>query len=118
MELTISQSEDCRIITLVGHIDWEDAHVLDTSISELVNDGVKDIVIDLKSVDFICSGGIGAIVYNLGRIRENKGALYIIVGNDYINYIFETLKFDVVFGSNLFNSHTEFLKAHQKKDAS
>ena len=36
------------------------------------------------------------------------GAIYVISSNEYVNYIFETLKFDIVFDGYLFDSYENF----------
>jgi anti-anti-sigma factor len=65
-------------------------------------------VFNLDEVTFICSGGIGALVYNLNKVKKMGGAMYIISSNEYVNYILETLKFDIVFDGFLFDSYEEF----------
>lgn len=108
MELSITQVGVYKIMKVAGKVDWENARVLDHKIQEVIDSGVYHIVFNLDEVTFICSGGIGALVYNLNKVKMNKGAIYIISSNDYVNYIFETLKFDVVFDGLLFTSFEDF----------
>mgnify|MGYP006299901005 CR=1 FL=1 len=108
MELSVTQVGIYKVIKVAGKIDWEHARVLDRKIREVIDSGVYHIVFNLDEVTFICSGGIGALVYNLNKVKANKGAIYVISSNDYVNYIFETLKFDLVFDGLLFSSFEDF----------
>lgn len=97
-----------KVIKLSGRIDWENARLLDKEIQSIIEDGYSHIVFNLDEVSFICSGGIGALVYNLNKVKKMSGAIYIISSNEYINYIFETLKFDIVFEGYLYKSYENF----------
>jgi anti-sigma B factor antagonist len=111
MEIAVTEIRDMKLIKLTGKIDWENARVLDKKIEKLIESGVTKIVFNLEEVNFLCSGAIGALMYNLNRLKKVGGTIYLISGNDYINYIFDTLKFNVVFDGLLYPSFDSF---HQK----
>ncbi|MBD3418616.1 MAG: STAS domain-containing protein [Chitinivibrionales bacterium] len=108
MELAVTQESKFKIIKVAGRVDWENARLLDKEVHQIVDDGFYHIVFDLNEVTFICSGGVGALVYNLNKVKKSDGAIYIISSNEYVNYIFETLKFDIVFDGYLFDSYEKF----------
>lgn len=108
MELVTSQTGKFKIIKICGKVDWENARTLDKEIHEVINDGFTHIVFDLDEVTFICSGGVGALVYNLNKVKKAGGAMYIISSNTYVNYILETLKFNIVFDGFLFDTFDKF----------
>lgn len=108
MELSITQIKKFKIVKLSGRVDWESARVLDNKIQEIIDEGFYHIVFNLDDVTFICSGGVGALIYNLNKVKKSDGAIYIISSNEYVNFIFETLKFDIVFDGFLFESYSEF----------
>jgi anti-anti-sigma factor len=97
MELQVTDSGTYKVVTVLGKVDWESARRLDTQIQSLIADGAINLVFDLDRVSFLCSGAIGALTYNLNKIRAAEGACYIVSSNNYVNYIFETLHFDSVF---------------------
>lgn len=111
MELSITDAGNFKIIKPSGRIDWEKARYLDQEIHRIINEGFYNIAFNLDEVTFICSGGIGALAYNLNKVRRKGGAIYIISSNDYINYIFESLKFNIVFEGYFFKSFEEFSSA-------
>jgi hypothetical protein len=41
-------------------------------------------------------------------VKKLGGAMYIISSNEYVNYILETLKFNIVFDGFLFTSFEHF----------
>lgn len=108
MELSVTEIDKFKVVKPHGRIDWESARVMDKEIQQLIEQGNYNIVFNLDDVTFICSGGIGALVYNLNKVKKKNGAIYIISSNDYINYIFETLKFDIVFEGYLYRSFESF----------
>ncbi|MBD3344293.1 MAG: STAS domain-containing protein [Chitinivibrionales bacterium] len=108
MELSVKELGKFKIIKVAGRVDWENARLLDKEIHQIVDDGFCHIAFNLDEVTFICSGGIGALVYNLNKVKKMGGAIYIISSNEYVNYIFETLKFDIVFDGFLFDTHENF----------
>ncbi|MCX7727563.1 MAG: STAS domain-containing protein [Chitinispirillaceae bacterium] len=117
MELSITEIKNkYKVIKPIGRIDWESARLLDKEINQIIEDGFYHIVFNLDEVNFICSGGIGALVYNLNKVRKKNGAIYIISSNHYINYIFETLKFDIVFEGYLYKTFEDFASAVLEKE--
>jgi anti-anti-sigma factor len=116
LELKITDISGYKIINISGKVDWENARSLDREIQQIIDGGCSRIAFDLNDVSFICSGGIGALVYNLNKVKKMGGAMYIISANEYVNYILETLKFDIVFDGFLFASLEEFKNQIVKKD--
>jgi len=108
VELSVTEIQKFKVVKPAGRIDWESARTLDKEIQHIMESGFYHIAFNLDEVTFICSGGIGALVYNLNKVRKMGGAIYIISSNDYINYIFETLKFDVVFEGFLYKTYESF----------
>jgi anti-anti-sigma factor len=111
MEFTVTTIEKFKVIKPSGRIDWESARLLDKEIQKLIDEDFCHIVFNLDEITFICSGGIGALVYNLNKVKKMGGAIYIIADNEYINYIFETLKFDVIFDGFMYRKFEDFSAA-------
>lgn len=110
MEFSTTENGKYKVVKLSGRIDWENARILDQKIQEIIEEGFYHIVFNLDEITFICSGGIGALVYNLNKVKKKNGAIYLVSSNEYINFIFETLKFNIVFDGYLFDSFETFHK--------
>ena len=110
LDFSIRDSGRCKIFTLKGKIDWEDAHTLDKEASSLINEGFVHIAFIFDEVISMCSALIGALVFNLNKAKKLNGAFYLISSNKNVNSVFETLKFDIVFDGYLFTSFDDFRK--------
>jgi len=108
MELAVTQIGKFKVIKVSGKVDWDNARLLDKEIQRLIDEGFVHIVFNLDEVNFFCSGGIGALVYHLNKVKKAGGAMYIISANEYVNYILDTLKFRIVFDGYLFDSFDSF----------
>jgi len=116
MNLSTRRIGEYVVLTLSQRVGWEDARRLDETVKRLLSEGTYHIAFDLNGVSYICSAGIGALVYNLNTAKKNGGALYIISSNDYIDYMFQTLKFDMVFEGYIYPSIDDFLSRMCGKD--
>jgi anti-sigma B factor antagonist len=111
MDFTVTEISDFMVIKPVGRIDWESARLLDKEVQRLVGDGHVHIVFNLDDVSFICSAGIGALVYHRNKLEQLGGAAYIIADNEYITYIFEALNFKLIFEGYMYKTFDEFSAA-------
>ena len=111
MELTVTSIDKFKVIKPFGRVDWENARVIDREIQHLIDEGHCNIVLNLDDITFICSGGIGALVYNHNKMEKIGGAIYIIADNEYVQYIFEMLKFDIAFEGYLYKKFEDFSAA-------
>jgi len=111
MDFTVTEISGFQVIKPVGRVDWEGARFLDKEVQRLIDAGQLLIVFNLDEVTFICSGGIGALVYNRNKLMHLGGAVYVIADNEYIAYVFEALKFDMIFEGYLYKTFEEFSAA-------
>ena len=94
MEISATDTDKYKIIKLSGKITWEDAQDLDTRVRRFIEEeGFYHLVFNMDEVSFICSGGIGALVFNLNKVKEKEGGIYIVSANEYFNYIWFHFKF-------------------------
>lgn len=110
LNLSISSSGKYKIITLKGKIDWEEASTLDKEVSSLIDEGFGHIAFIFNEATSICSALIGALVFNLNKAKKLNGMFYLVSSNNYINSVFEALKFDIIFDGYLYNSFEDFRK--------
>ena len=90
MDLSLQTREvDSRTIVAVGgEIDVYTAPKLRDKITELVADGVYDIVIDMEEVEFLDSTGLGVLVGGLKKGRAHDGTMELICSQDRLLKIF------------------------------
>jgi anti-anti-sigma factor len=104
-----TQRKGTAVILSIGDsVEWDDARLIDAAVKEFLSGGCCDVAFDLSKVTYICSAGIGALVYNLEAAKKNGGAIYIVSSSEYIDYLFQTLNFDRVFSGKMFKTVNEF----------
>jgi anti-anti-sigma factor len=108
MELRITSNEKIALFIVKGKIGWDNSRILDTQIHKMVEKGCSHIIFNLDEVTFLCSGGIGALVYNMKKVQETGGDIYIVSASDYIQFLFATIGFNIIFSGRIFKSFEEF----------
>jgi len=90
VDLTLSTREvdGTTIVAVGGEIDVYTAPKLRDKITELVADGTYTIVIDMESVEFLDSTGLGVLVGGLKKVRAHDGSLELICTQDRLLKIF------------------------------
>ncbi|GEP39228.1 anti-sigma-B factor antagonist [Nocardioides psychrotolerans] len=76
------------IVAVGGEIDVYTAPKLRDRITELVAEGVYDLVIDMEAVEFLDSTGLGVLVGGLKKVRAHDGSLQLICNQDRLLKIF------------------------------
>lgn len=108
MELRINSNAQIALFIVKGKIGWDNSRILDTQIHKMVEKGCSHIVFNLDEVTFLCSGGIGALIYNMKKVQESGGDIYIVSNSDYIQFLFATIGFNMIFSGKIFKSFEEF----------
>ncbi len=90
MDLTLAtnQVEGATIIAVGGEIDVYTAPKLRDKITELVADGVYDIIVDMEAVEFLDSTGLGVLVGGLKKVRAHDGSMRLICNQERLLKIF------------------------------
>jgi anti-sigma B factor antagonist len=77
---SIAAGRDCAVLRITGEVDVYTAPQLREHVIQLVNGGVRHIIADLRSVDFLDSTGLGALVGGLKRVRTRDGSFTLAAG--------------------------------------
>jgi anti-anti-sigma factor len=108
VELRINSNAQIALFIVKGKIGWDNSRILDSQIHKMVEKGCTHIVFNLDEVTFLCSGGIGALVYNMKRVQDAGGDIYVVSNSDYIQYLLNTIGFNLIFQGKIFASFEEF----------
>jgi anti-sigma B factor antagonist len=85
---TVTAGADCAVLRIAGEVDVYSAPQLRERVIQLLADGVRHIVADLREVDFLDSTGLGALVGSLRRLRERDGELKLVTASGRIPQLF------------------------------
>ena len=108
MELRINSNTQIALFIVKGKIGWDNSRILDTQIHKMVEQGCTHIIFNLDEVSFLSSGGIGALIFNMKKVQEMGGDIYIVSNSDYIQYLFATIGFNIIFSGKIFKTFEDF----------
>jgi anti-sigma B factor antagonist len=83
-------------VAVTGYVDFDAAPALKNSLVECIEDGSRQLVVDLSQAGFIDSTAIGVLVGALKRLEESGGSLVVVCANDNVQSIFELVGLDEV----------------------
>jgi anti-sigma B factor antagonist len=89
LEVEATRGEQGSVIGLRGEIDVYTAPLLRQKIVDVVDEGAVNLVIDMSSVDFLDSTGLGVLVQGLRRVKMRGGSLSLVITQDKIRKIFD-----------------------------
>ena len=69
------------VVSISGPIDMRNAGEFKATADQLISQGAQIIVLDARSVDFVCSEGLSALVHTNQRLRSTGGFLMLAAPN-------------------------------------
>ena len=88
LTLETREADGKTVVAVGGEIDVYTAPKLRDKITELVGEGVYELVIDLSGVEFLDSTGLGVLVGGLKKVRAHDGTLTLVCNQDRLLKIF------------------------------
>jgi anti-sigma B factor antagonist len=85
---SITVGTECAVLRIGGEVDVYTAPQLRERVIQLLADGTRHIIADLRGVDFLDSTGLGALIGSLKRLRDQDGSLTLVTAADKILTIF------------------------------
>ena len=76
--VTVTAGADCAVLRICGEVDVYSAPQLRERVIQLLADGIRHVIADLRDVDFVDSTGLGVLVGSLRRLREQDGSLTLV----------------------------------------
>jgi anti-sigma B factor antagonist len=80
---------DCAVLRIAGEIDVYTAPDLRQQVIDLVDNGTRHIVADLRGVDFLDSSGLSLLVGSLKRLRLRQGSFALVTSGGRILQLFQ-----------------------------
>jgi anti-sigma B factor antagonist len=97
LTLNTRSEADRTVLEVAGEVDVYTGTTLRDRISDLLDGGVRDLVVDLGRVDFIDSTGLGVLVGALNRARELGGSLQLVCAQERVLKLLRITGLDQVF---------------------
>jgi anti-sigma B factor antagonist len=86
---------DVTVLKIIGKIALgRDSQQLEWAVDELINAGVKKLVLDLSAAEYIDSTGVGIIALCSGKLNQAGGALRLSGAKGIVQQVFKVVKMD------------------------
>jgi anti-sigma B factor antagonist len=91
MDFTIEIDSDHKapIIRIQGEIDIYTCPQLNKTLSEVIEDGNNNFILNLENIQYIDSTGLGTIAHSARTVNKNSGTVHIVCNKPQILKIFE-----------------------------
>jgi len=100
MNYSVSEQDDIVVISLSGKImGGPEATEINEKFNQLIDDKKLKIVIDLDSVEWMNSSGLGILIGAVSLFRKNNGQLRIINVSERIQNLLKITKLAGIFES-------------------
>ena len=94
----VDTQEGVTILTLTWeNIAWRENEELKKVVSKFLDEGMKDIVLDLSNISFISSIVLASLVYTLKRAKEGNGNLVLCGLQDKVKKVLVITNLDKIF---------------------
>ena len=117
MELTLnvhSEPPGFTVIEVGGEIDVYTAPQLKERLVSLADSGSYQLIVDMESVEFLDSTGLGVLVGGLKRVRNHEGWIDLVCTQSRILRIFRITGLNRVF--SIYDTVPEAIAAHDAPD--
>lgn len=105
MKLTydLTKESQWHLLTLSGDLIGDEVGPkLVEFVSDAVNDDIKNFIIDLSSIRYISSSGIGLLITMLTKMRNAGGEIYLCSPSEHVKKLLIITKLNNIF--NVFDS--------------
>ncbi|HKJ44665.1 MAG TPA: STAS domain-containing protein [Balneolales bacterium] len=115
MNFKVKERYNCIVIEFKGNVmGGPDAVSLNEKLHELIDEGKKNVVVDLSKVKFMNSSGLGMLIGALTTMRNAGGDLRIANATDKIESLLVITKLITVFQH--FRSVDQAVESFEKQD--
>ncbi len=94
MDIQVESRGDRRIVRIKDKITFEHCPTLQSRLEPVLEQGVREVVIDFKNVPFMDSSGIGEVLRLFKIMRDRSGEVVLINPNRKLRNLFNMYRFE------------------------
>jgi anti-anti-sigma factor len=94
MDIQVETRGERRIVRIKDKITFEHCPMLQNRLDGVMEDGVREVVIDFREVPFMDSSGIGEILRLFKIVRDRNGEVVLINPNQKLHNLFTMYRFE------------------------
>ena len=107
MKTTIQDSNEVKIVQFEGELETNTSHDAETCLNQLLDEGVKKILVDFEKLDYISSAGLRVLLATAQKLESGGGALKVCNLNETVQEVFDISGFSTIL--SVFKSESEAL---------
>jgi anti-sigma B factor antagonist len=93
-EMKTVRRGDAVVLRVSGEFDLTCKHEFEFGMREVLDQGFKSLVFDLRDLSFIDSTGLGFVLELWSRCRRNGSRYFVVRAPDQVHQVFETTGLD------------------------
>ena len=93
MEIQEPKTGDVIVVALQGHLDTVSSQPLEDRLRALIEEGARQIVLDLAQLEYVNSSGLKAILVTAKSLETQNGRLVLCGLSPNVHMIFEMIGF-------------------------
>ena len=96
MNITIRDVDEVKVVALEGELDLNASPEAEKQLTQLREDGVKKMLIDLEKLEFISSAGLRVLLANAQEMKAAGGDLRLCNLNATVKEVFDISGFSTL----------------------
>ncbi len=105
LDIRISDTNQVAIVEAQGRIDSNTAHELGDALTQVIDNGYSQVVLDIAGVDYMSSAGLRELVSALKKVRNDNGDMRITRVTERVYEVLELSGLHTIF--QLFETQAE-----------
>ena len=97
MKINIDMKNGVAVLKATGNLDADSVAQFKKEANKIIEEGCFRIVVDFKTLEFVDSMGLGALISLLRKVRTSKGDLKIASLSKEVRTIFEITRLHCLF---------------------
>lgn len=93
----VGDSKDCAVFDLRGYIDAHTVIEFEKAVNHSIENGTKNIILDISGLSYISSAGIGAMMGLARKLTQRSGDLVLLNPTQKVFAILDGLGFTKIF---------------------
>ena len=115
MKLNVTRNGDRIRFIVEGNIDEKGAEILQQRFNDLDTANVREFILDVGKVGYICSAGVGKLLLLYKELTSNGGSLCIENDTGIVRELFSIARTNTIFGAS--SSCGQYLRRQDREVA-
>ncbi len=96
MQISVTESDDVRILSFEGNLDTNTAPDAENEINALIDAGTQKILINFEKLDYISSAGLRILLATAKKLKPTGGDMKICSLNPTVQEVFDISGFATI----------------------